>query len=185
MRQRQRASASTPIYAPNPVMAGLAAWVADFEAGRVVAVPPADGVLQPGERLAVVAGPVTTAVLDRSPDVSFRQLGPTGTMVATDRRVVLVEADGRMWSWAWATDVDRVSPLGGGWGVFWAPSSARQEAGMRHLECLVTPETAAGARPDLDGERFVAFAKVQAAWRVTQPGGADLWISELRQRYRA
>lgn len=187
MRSRHRGDAEAVIYPPNPVVGEMVAWVADFEAGRVAAEGVPTGVLQPGERLAIVLTPVTAAVLALGPVPTVSQAGATGTLVATDRRVLLLPAQGdaEPRSWSWASDVGEVTPLRDGLGVCWTPSAARHAAGVRHIEGLVVPELTAGGRPAAHPGRFVAFGKVQAAWRASQPGGADLWLSELRQRFRA
>jgi len=145
-----------------------------------------DGSLEPGERPAVRLGPACAVDLRIDPDGPVvTSAGATGTVLATDRRVVLI-CEGGTESWSWSDDVGEVTALRDGLGVAWTPSAARREAGVAHLEGLVVPALATGARPSPAETRtmFVDWMKVMVAWRAYQDGGLARWRAGFRQRYR-
>jgi hypothetical protein len=170
---------------PNPEVAALLAWSEEFEAGMVNDPALVDGRLAPGERVAARSAPITSVTLEvKREGAEVTGVGSTGSMLATDRRVLLEVPGGDTLSWSWADDVDRVTPLRNFLGAMWTPSDARYQAGVR-LEGLVLPEFARGAdpMPPAGAALRSLWVKVQAAWRASQPGGLDAWRAEFRRRY--
>jgi hypothetical protein len=171
-------------------VAKVLAWADDFEAGRVEDPARAAGILEPGERPALRRGPVTAVAVgvvrqgDTVTGVGVTGVGSTGTMLATDRRLLLFCEDGSVQSWDWHRDVDEVTAVAEGVGVEWSPSEARQAAGVRHVEGLVLPAYAHGDPPPAAKTRpdLFEWIKVQAAWRASRPGGLAAWRDELGRR---
>jgi hypothetical protein len=171
--------------AANPEVSALLAWSEEFEAGMVNDPALLDGTLDRGERVAVRGAPITTVRLEvKREGPAVTGAGSTGSMLATDRRVLLA-AGGDIMSWWWARDVGEVTPLRNYLGVMWSPSEARFEAGAG-LEGLVLPEFARGddPLPPADAGLRSLWVKVQVAWRASQPGGVADWRAEFSQRHR-
>jgi len=173
------------VTAPNPEVAALLSWSAEFEAGMINDPALVDGTLAPDERVAVRAAPVTAVTLrgeQAGPVVTG--VGDTGTMLATDRRVLLMVDGGQNVGWSWAGDVGEVTPLRNFLGVMWSPSPARYATGAR-LEGLALPKFARGEQPlpPPDAALRALWTKVEVAWRASQPGGVVAWQDQFRRRY--
>lgn len=168
----------------NNLVQGMLDWAALFEAGLLPDPALVTGVLAPGERFAVRVGPVVAASLAITPAVEVLEAGPTGELVATDRRAFLVAGTEVVRQWDWRTDVDRVTALVGGIGAMWSPTPERYAAGVR-LEGVVRSGYAAGEQLSADDARLwmPEFMKVTVAWRAGEPGGVDAWRDEFRRRY--
>lgn len=176
--------AEQPAAGVNPAQA-LLAWSARFDAGELTDPALTDGALAPGERFAVRIGPVVAADLAVTPQVEVSSPGPEGTLVATDRRALVVAGDGSRREWAWDRDVDGVTALAGGFGCMFMPSAARFEAGVK-LQGVVLPGYVRGKRPGPAdaAAHLMEFKRVEVAWRASRPGGVAAWAEEFQERYR-
>jgi hypothetical protein len=170
---------------PNNLQLALE-WSDGFEAGRLRDPSLTDGTLERGERFAVRIGPVRQVTFAATPTCDVASTGATGTLVATDRRALLLDGTAIIGQWVWRADVRRVSQLISGRGVLWSPSAERDPEGLLPLEGLVVPAyrsfrdrvPVAEARA---GE--LLFMKVQIAWRASQAGGLSAWREDFRARY--
>jgi hypothetical protein len=173
---------------PSPVVADMLEWADRFERGDLSDPAMVDGTLEPGERFAIRIGPLVEAELEVTPEgPRVLRRGITGSLVATDRRVILEPAEGGVGArqWRWDADVDGVTMLRAGLGVMWAPSEARHEAGERHLTGAVLDAFAKGEVTAAEGptELLPMFMRVQVAWRASRPGGLDEWRREFVARF--
>lgn len=163
-------------------------WADRFSKGELSDPSAVDGTLQAGERFAIRIGPLVEAdleVTETGPKVI--RAGITGSLIATDRRAILVPADGATAprEWWWVSDVGGVTMLRAGLGVMWMPSEQRHAEGVRHLTGAVLPAFARGQIEAAEGPASLLpmFMRVQVAWRASQPGGLDAWRREFVARY--
>ncbi len=169
----------------SPLVAELFEWAAQFEAGSLSDPALIDGTLEPGERFAVRVGPVTAVefVVDAPrPDVAAA--GPTGSLVATDRRALLQTDGGVALQWGWGTDIEAVTALSGGVGLMWLVKDEDRASGMA-LRGVVIPAYARGELSHSDGAppMQAVFKRVEVAWRASQPGGLAAWREQFAARY--
>ncbi len=170
---------------PNNLQLALE-WSDGFEAGRLRDPSLTDGTLERGERFAVRIGPVRQVTFAATPTCDVASTGATGTLVATDRRVLLLDGTAIVGQWVWKADVKRVSQLISGCGVLWSPSAERDPEGLLPLEGLVVPSYTS-FRDRVPGAEVrvgeLLFMKVQIAWRASQPGGLSAWREDFRAKY--
>jgi hypothetical protein len=170
---------------PNNLQLALE-WSEVFEAGRLRDPSLTDGTLEPGERFAVRIGPVKQVTFAATITCDVASTGATGTLVATDRRVLLLDGTAIIGQWVWKTGVKRVSQLISGRGVLWSASAERDAAGVLPLEGLVDPAYTSFRDRVSRAEMRVGeleFMKVQIAWRASQPGGLTAWREDFRAKY--
>ncbi len=160
----------------------LLRWSYAFEAGELRDPSQSDGTLEPDERFAVRIAPVKQVTFSATPNLEVATTGATGSLVATDRRVTLLDGIAVAGQWLWGADVSGVTSIYNGRGVLWSPSAQRHAEGARQLEGLVVPAyTSHLDRVSRDEvlAGMLQFMKVQVAWRAGQPGGITAWREEF------
>jgi hypothetical protein len=170
----------------SQLFAALFSWSDEFEAGLINDPALVDGTLEPGERVALRLGPVVHVTLAMSPTPEIASIGRGGTLLATDRRaLVLADDGGSPEEWWWATDVLGVTPLPGGIGVSMAPSQSRHDAGHTRMEALVVPQFVEGVPldPATAKSLMFEFLKVRVASVARQPGAVAAWRTDFRRQY--
>ena len=144
-----------------------------------------DGTLDPAERVAVRMGPLISVGLRPAGTVAaVAAVGATGTLLATDRRMLLLLDDGAVAAeWAWR-DVAEVRFIPSGAGVTLLPTRERFEQGVR-VEGVVEPWFARGEPPPPEPKvaTVLGLWKVEGAWRSGQPGGLAAWREELTAHF--
>lgn len=169
----------------SPLVSEMFEWADQFEAGSLVDPALIDGTLEPGERFAVRVGPVTAVeFLVDSPRPDVAGAGPTGSLVASDRRAVLQVPEGKDLEWRWDGDIEAVTALAGGVGVMWMARDGDRPSGMV-LGGVVLAAYARGGLSFSEGAppMLVVFKRVEVAWRASQPGGLAAWREEFATRY--
>ncbi|MGD0834901.1 MAG: hypothetical protein ABSA40_10885 [Candidatus Dormibacteria bacterium] len=160
----------------------LLIWSYAFEAGELRDPALSDGTLEPGERFAVRIAPVKQVTFSATPNLEVATTGATGSLVASDRRVVLLDGATVLGGWVWEADVSGVTSIHNGRGVLWSPSARRHAEGARRLEGLVVPAYTSHLDRVTRDEvlaGMLQFMKVQVAWRAGQPGGIAAWREEF------
>jgi hypothetical protein len=179
---------------PAGVVAEVLAWLDDFEAGMINDPGLVDGTLEPTEKVAVRTGPYTAVGM--RPDSEFptvTAIGPTGTLLGTDRRVLVLgagpgERGGAdvLAEWSWSDDVANMRFIREGIGLAWMPRRDDVDPKAPVLG-LVEPWYAKRERPDSPPGRLhlVGLWKLEGAWRANQPGGTARWRQDLSEQYRS
>jgi hypothetical protein len=177
---------SRPQVPPEPNnLQRLLEWSYAFEAGDLQDPSLTDGTLQPGEHFAVRIGPVKQVTFAPGATAEEESQGATGTLVASDRRILLLDGTAVIGQWVWQTDVERVTRIANSQGLLWPPSPSKYAAGFHRAEGLVLPGyDPRGDRATLDKvlAREFEFSKVQVALSASQPGGVTAWRDEFRAK---
>jgi hypothetical protein len=163
------------------MMQDLLVWSEKFEAGAIT-----DPLIDPqsGERVAIrIPEAAAVGAFVRPTELVVKQVYAKGDIVATDRRVLVVDGTTVRHTWVWEQDTGAESTLASnGEGALFLPSEAQHAAGARHLLGTV-PKGVLRRRKPAAGLYFpmlAAWSQVIAAHELSR-GGLDAW----RDRQRA
>ena len=163
------------------MMQDLLVWSEKFEAAAIT-----DPLIDPrsGERVAIrIPEAAAVGALVRPTGVDVKQVYAKGDIVATDRRLLVVDGATVRHTWVWAQDTGAESTLASnGEGALFLPSDAQHQAGARHLLGTV-PSGLLRRRKPAAGLYFpmiAAWSQVIAAHELSR-GELDSW----RDRQRA
>jgi hypothetical protein len=163
------------------MMSDLLAWSEKFEAGAIT-----DPAIDPhsGERVAIrIPKAAAVGAFSRPHELKILTVYAKGDIVATDRRVLVLDGTAVLHTWTWATDMGADSTLQwDGQGALFLPSDAAHAAGARHLLGTV-PVGLLKRRKPTPGLYFpmiAAWSRVIAAHKESR-GELEAWRD--RQRY--
>jgi hypothetical protein len=163
------------------MMSDLLVWSEKFEAGAIT-----DPAVDPhsGERVAIrIPEAAAVGAFTRPDELKILTVYAKGDVVATDRRVLVLDGEKLVHSWTWATDMGEDSTLeSDGHGALFLPSDALHAAGTRHLLGTV-PQGVLRRRKPAAGLYFpmiAAWSRVIAAHRASR-GELDAWRDKQRE----
>lgn len=162
------------------MMQDLLVWSERFEAGAI-----SDPVVDPrsGERVAIrIPEAAAVGALVRPTGLDIKSVYATGDIVATDRRVIVLDGTTVRHVWVWREDTGAESTLASdGEGALFMPSEAQHEAGARYLLGTV-PNGLLRRRTPPAGLYFpmiAAWSRVVAAHELSR-GELETWRDRQR-----
>lgn len=158
----------------------VVAWLEHFEAGALTDPALIDGTLDPAERFAArLPGLTAVQLAPGHPRPKVTAIGPTGTALVTDTRLLLLgdTGPGREWRWDQVADLRFIMDSAG---VMLLPTPERFASGAG-LEGLVDPWFARGepAPAETSSRAILGWWAIEGAWRSSRPGGLAAWRQEL------
>jgi hypothetical protein len=163
------------------MMQDLLVWSEKFEAGAIT-----DPAIDPrsGERVAIrIPEAAAVGAFVRPTGLDVKTVYAKGDVLATDRRLLVLDGSTVRHTWVWAEDTGAESTLASdGEGALFLPSEAQHESGARHLLGTV-PSGLLRRRKPAAGLYFpmiAAWSQVIAAHEASR-GELDAW----RDRQRA
>jgi hypothetical protein len=163
------------------MMSDLLVWSEKFEAGAITdpAIDP-----QSGERVAIrIPKAAAVGAFTRPDELKILTVYAKGDIVATDRRVLVLDGSAVIHTWTWASDMGADSTLeSDGHGALFMPSEAAHAAGARHLLGTVPAGLLKRRKParGLYFPMIAAWSRVIAAHQESR-GELESWRD--RQRF--
>jgi hypothetical protein len=163
------------------MMQDLLIWSEKFEAAAIT-----DPLIDPrsGERVAIrIPEAAAVGALVRPAGLDIKKVYAKGDLVATDRRVLVVDGTAVRHTWVWEEDTGAEATLASdGEGALFLPSEAQHATGARHLLGTVPSGVLRRRKPPagLYFPMLAAWSQVIAAHALSR-GELDSW----RDRQRA